>query len=279
MSMTNLLPRFTLLNTRPEHQAEGLTNLVKQAGGEGLNCPTLEIQWSSQEVLSASLTKDLEQYDKVILTSVNAVNAVKEFLKSHLQRHVTSKPLTPFLKTQFFAIGKATQQAALNAQLPVEPLAEGAYDSEALLEQPAMQSVKGKSILIIKGQAGRSLLMSELTERGALVDCWDVYSRVSAKFCSETWHTFIKAPRPILLITSVASFESLMANLLTFDTDYQWDLNGKQQRHQAWSFLRQTVVFSQRIKDFMLRQGWSGDIQVVCQQSDLGVIQAIERCL
>lgn len=270
--MTSLLPRFTLLNTRPEHQAEGLSELVKQAGGQVLNCPTLDIQWGSQKTLRASLTKELEQYDKVILTSVNAVQG---FLKSHLE----SRPSIGGSKSRFFAIGKATHQAALNAQLPVECLGKGPYDSEALLEHPAMQAVKGQSILIVKGQAGRSLLMNKLTERGALVDCWDVYRRVSAKFCSQAWHSFIKAPQPILLITSVASFESLMANLLKVDTAYQLSSDGGKQTHQAWSFLRKTIVFSQRIKQVMLQQGWPTDIQVVTEQSDLGIIQTIEQCL
>ncbi len=266
------LPRFTLLNTRPEHQAEGLSKLVKQAGGEVLNCPTLEIQWGSQKALEASLDKDLEQYDKVILTSVNAVQGV---LKSQLK----SKSSAELSKTRFFAIGKATQQAALKTQLPVESLGKGPYDSEALLQHPAMQAVKDESILIVKGQAGRSLLMNQLAERGALVDCWDVYRRVSAKFCPQAWHSFIKASQPILLITSVASFESLMANLLKFDTDYQLSSDGKTQTHQAWSFLKNTIVFSQRIKEVMLQQGWPANIQVVTEQSDLGIIQTIEQCL
>lgn len=270
--MTSLPPRFTLLNTRPEHQAEGLSELVKQAGGQALNCPTLEIQWGSQKALRASLAKELEQYDKVILTSVNSVQGV---LKSHLE----SIPSTGVSKTRFFAIGKATQQAALNAQLPVESLGKGSYDSEALLEHPAMQAVKGESILIVKGQAGRSLLMNQLKERGGLVECWDVYKRVSAQFCPQAWQAFIKASQPILLITSVASFESLMVNLLKFDTSYQLSSNGKKQTHQAWSFLRNTIVFSQRIKEVMLQQGWSEDIQVVTEQSDLGIVQAIEQCL
>ncbi len=266
------LSRFTLLNTRPEHQAEDLSEWVKKAGGQVLNCPTLEIQWGSQEALRASLVKELEQYDKVILTSVNAVQGV---LKSHLKSN-SSRGLS---KTRFFAIGKATQQAALKTQLPVESLAKGPYDSEALLEHSAMQAVKGQSILIVKGQAGRSLLMNQLAKRGALVECWDVYRRVSAKFCPQAWQAFIKAFQPILLITSVASFESLMANLLKFDTDYQLSLDGKNQTHQAWSFLRNTIVFSQRIKEAMLQKGWPGEIQVVAEQSDLGIIQTIEQCL
>ncbi len=266
------LPRFTLLNTRPEHQAEGLSESVKQAGGQVLYCPTLEIQWDSQKDLRTSLSKDLEQYDKVILTSVNAVQGV---LRSHLKL----RSAVEFSKTQFFAIGKATQQAALDVQLPVACLGKGPYDSETLLEHPAMQAMKGQSILIVKGQAGRNLLMDQLTARGGLVDYWDVYKRVSAPFCPQAWRSFINASQPILLITSVASFESLMANLLQFETGYQLCSDGQKQSNQAWSFLSNTIVFSQRIKQVMFQQGWPTDIQVVTEQSDLGIIQTIEQSL
>ncbi len=270
--MINLAPRFTLLNTRPEHQAEGLSEWVKKAGGQVLNCPTLAIQWPSQRALQESLAKDLQQYDKVILTSANAVQGL---LKS--QSEPNSQIAYP--NTRFFAIGKATQRTALQAQLPVECLHEGSYDSEALLEHSAMQSVKGESILIVKGQAGRSLLMSQLSERGALVEAWDVYQRVSAEFCPQAWRSFIESPQPILLITSVASFESLITSLLKFDQGYQLSVDGQKQTQQAWSFLKNTIVFSQRIKEFMLQQGWFADIQVVTKQSDLGIIQAAEQCL
>jgi uroporphyrinogen-III synthase len=268
-------PRFTLLNTRPVHQAKALSKGVLEIGGKVLNCPTLQIQWRSQAELLLRLPQDFELYDKVILTSANSVQGL---LNSHLKPSVD--PLA--CKTRYFAIGKATRQAGLDNHLPIERLTADRFDSEALLQDPLMQSVKGESILIVKGQAGRSLLGEQLTEQGAQVDTWDVYQRIPADFCKQHWQEFIKSTYPILLITSVESFESLMAGLLKLDKDYGFTPvapHSINQINQAWSFLKDTIVFSERIKQAMRQQGWQSSVCVVEQQSDLGIIQAIERFL
>ena len=269
-------PRFTLLNTRPAHQAELLSGLVLQMGGQTLNCPTLKIQWPSHAELLLNLAQDLQQYDKVILTSANAVQGL---LKAFLNSHFNEVSQAALSKPQFFAIGKATQQAGLDNHLPVVSLAQGRYDSEALLQHPLMQSVQGESILIVKGQAGRTLLVESLTASGARVDSWDVYQRVPVKFCQQNWQVFIKSKYPILLFTSVESFETFMAGLLKFDQSYALMPGMPQASNQAWSFLKNTIVFSERIKQTMALQGWQAAISVVEQQSDLGIIQAIEGCM
>ncbi len=267
-----VISRFTLLNTRPAHQAEALSELVLKVGGRALNCPTLEIQWRSQAELLLALAQDFEQYDKIILTSVNAVQGL---LNSHVKLNAQAESS----KSRFFAIGKATQQAGLDNHLPIACLEQGRYDSEALLQHPLMQSVQGKSILVVKGQAGRTLLIESLTASGARVDAWDVYQRVPTEFCQQSWQYFIKSVHPILLFTSVGSFETLMAGLLQLDTGYALMPETPQATNQAWSFLQNTIVFSERIKQAMLLQGWQSSISVVEQQSDLGIIQAIEQCL
>jgi uroporphyrinogen-III synthase len=265
-------PRFTLLNTRPIHQAEALSKGVLEIGGRVLSCPTLQIQWRSQAELLLGLPQNLEQYDKVILTSTNAVQGL---LNSYLKPLAQTTPS----KAQYFAIGKATQQAGQDNHLPMACLAAGHSDSEALLQHPLMQAVQGESILIVKGQAGRALLVESLTEKGAQVHAWEVYQRIPANFCQQEWLHFIESEYPILLFTSVESFEALMAGLLKLDKRYALISEPGQSINQAWSFLKNTLVFSERIKQAMLKQGWHSSVEVVKQQSDLGIIQAIERSL
>ncbi len=292
--MTQLSSRFTLLNTRPAHQAEGLTLQVEQAGGRAFNCPTLEIVWEKPEAIQSTFIQEMAAYDKVILTSVNSVQwLVDHYLPKHPSL-LSSASANVFSKTQFFAIGKATQQAGLKAKLPVEHLPELPYDSETLLKHADMQKVANESVLIVRGHGGRTLLMEMMAERGAQVNTWEVYSRVPASFCVEAWRAFIQAPTPILLISSAAGFEGLMGNLLNYDPVYALDsLNSSSssksldwsrakdepKTHQAWSFLHTVVVFSDRIKELMLQQGWPTDIQVVTRQSDEGIIQTIDAYL
>ena len=70
-----------------------------------------------------------------------------------------------------------------------------------------------------------------------------------------------------------------MAGLLKFDQSYALMPGMPQASNQAWSFLKNTIVFSERIKQTMALQGWQAAISVVEQQSDLGIIQAIEGCM
>lgn len=272
------LPNFTLLNTRPAHQADALSQQITQMHGCVLACPTLDIQWCFATDKSAREPGLIDAYDKVIFTSANAVRGIfhcplKQSLIDPLSRReaIDLDHYSP--QTQCYAIGLATQQAGLEYELPLEVLSKSAFDSEALLAHPVMKSIQGESIVIVKGCGGRDLLTKTLRSRGAKVESVDVYQRVPAPFCRPQWQAFIQSPHPILLITSVESFESLFSCLVVYDEKYA-NLSD-----QAWSFLKETIVFSQRIKHYMLAKGWQSPIEVVSQQSNQGIIQTIERCL
>ncbi len=78
-----------------------------------------------------------------------------------------------------FAPGHGTAEAL--QLLGVEDVAMPAttFDSEGLLALPALQasSVRGKRIVIFRGNDGRELLRTELTKRGAAVDAITAYQR------------------------------------------------------------------------------------------------------
>lgn len=261
---------FTLLNTRPVHQAEALSRGVRAMNGEVLNCPTIEIQWVGEASISQAFSQIPEQIDKIIFTSVNAVQGfVKSPFCQNMLLALTAKPS----QTYFYAIGKATKLKGLEAGLPLKTLSQISFDSESLLEHPTMKAVKGESILIIKGQAGRSLMMDSFQERGARVSALDVYKRVAAPLCIKSWLKFTQSIHPILLITSVESFESLCSALITFDAHYG------NMDDPIWSFLHNTIVFSQRIKQHLRARGWQPKISVVVQQSNDGTLQCITQSL
>ena len=263
-------PAFSLLNTRPAHQANALGQGILAMGGEALNCPTIEIQWLEQKADLLSLPAELSQIDKIIFTSVNAVQG---FLRSAVGQAYLATVKQTETATNWFAIGKATQKSGFEAGLPLQTLSQTHFDSETLLAHQVMQSVQGETVLIIKGQGGRSLLKETFQTRGAKVISLDVYKRVAAPLCVESWQAFTRSNFPILLITSVESFESLLAALTAFNKDY-CDLN-----HSVWSFLKQTIVFSQRIKMHMLEKGWQSTVQVVESQSNEAIFQSLTECL
>ena len=255
--------QFTLLNTRPAHQAEALTQQVQLHQGQVISCPTIEIQWCAISSMKFDL---LDSTDKIIFISANAVQG---FLKSIYYPSYLNALKTAQKPIELYGIGRATQQSGLAHQLPLSVLSQTDFDSESLLAHPVMQSIHQQTIVIVKGEGGRSLLETTLKARGATVQLLEVYRRVPAPFCMQDWLKFVQSHRPVLLLTSMESFTFLLQNLIELDSHYA------ELTHSKWSFLTETIVFSERIKQQMQAQGWCGAIRVVFEQSNAGIIDTL----
>lgn len=251
---------FTLLNTRPAHQANALSKRILAHNGQVIACPSIEIEWLSQS--NDTSLNLFNSADKILFTSVNAVQG---FLKSAYYKAYLKTPQSIAL----YAIGRATQQSGLEHGLPLTVLSQTQFDSESLLAHPIMQTVDQQTIVIVKGQGGRTLLETCLQERGASVKLLELYRRVPAPFCEQNWQQFAGAYFPILLVTSVESFDCLWRNLIQWDADYAI------LDHPKWAFLKVIIVFSQRIKIYIQSQGFTHPIRVVASQSDEGIVQEI----
>ena len=244
---------FTLLNTRPTHQAQALSDLVVQHGGQVIECPTMAIHTLPDGVQSDGLP---EKLDKVIFTSANAVHGLMQ------QRH--RQKIWPLItEATLFAIGKATRRAGIEVGLKIQTLSDKYFDSEHLLAHPTMQQVAGERIALIKGQGGRTLIADTLSARGAQVIAWEVYHRDHVEFCTTAWQTFLKAKQPLLLITSLQSWQCLLAGCLQGGTQGDWDA------------ISAAIVMSERIAQAMRADGWQRPIVVVATQGNDGIIQAI----
>jgi|GEM_PF-429264 len=264
------MPAFTLLNTRPAHQAHGLNQLVKEAGGQALSCPTMEIVFKALPHNHS----DLPAFDKVVFVSVNAVNA---FMQQGFNLANNKQACT-----DWFAIGKATFDAAKKAGIPVNDLAYQQFDSESLLQHPDLQHLEGQKVLIVRGGQGRDLMPSTFKNRGAIVEAWSIYSRKPLPLCLKAWQDLRQVKQPLILASSVSSLDSLM-QAISSDKSLneqaclpadQSKLLGTEQ-NLKWLLQQPLVVFSQRIKEWALQQGWQGRISVVTTQSDQGVIDCI----
>ncbi len=105
-------------------------------------------------------------YDLVIVVSGNAVKYAQQQINGDW-------PIATY-----FAVGKSTQiqLSEVTKQDVICPLTR--FDSEGLLELEALQSIKNKHVLILRGEGGRDLLENALIERGAKVDFLQTYKRV-----------------------------------------------------------------------------------------------------
>jgi uroporphyrinogen-III synthase len=141
-----------ILVTRPAGLAAGLAALVERAGGRAILFPAIEI-------VPLPRSKPVQRYDIVIFVSPSAIE--------HGARWLGAGAKT-------FAVGAGTaQRGGKDIIFP----ASGA-DSESLLALPELAEVRGRRILIVRGEGGRGLLAETLSQRGASVEYAECYRRV-----------------------------------------------------------------------------------------------------
>lgn len=159
-----------ILVTRPSGQAEGLAALVREAGGEALKVPAIEIRPLEDTAPFLELAARLAAFDLAIFVSRNAVESALGLLaKSGLAWPAQLRVAT---------VGQGSR-SALEAHGFAKVIAPAAQsDSEALLALPELARVRGRRIVIFRGDAGRPLLGEELTKRGAEVAYAACYRRV-----------------------------------------------------------------------------------------------------
>jgi uroporphyrinogen-III synthase len=158
-----------VLVTRPASQSANLCALIKAAGGTPIAFPTLEIRALNDGNTHRRLE---EPWDLMLFVSRNAV----EFGLEQMRRPPTTPSGTGH--PRIGAVGRATAMALKAHDLAPDLLPEQGFDSEALLALPALKTVAGRRVLIVRGLGGRPLLGETLIQRGAEVAYAEVYERV-----------------------------------------------------------------------------------------------------
>lgn len=155
-----------ILVTRPRAQATALVRTIEREGGRAIRFPVMEIKARAEDAIKDAVST-LPTPDIAVFASPNAVE--------HGLRHVGGGKMA--------AIGPATAAAIQAAGRIVDIFPASGYDSESLLDEPLLNNVVGKTVLIVRGNDGRELLADTLTERGATVNYLSVYDRFLAQ-CS-----------------------------------------------------------------------------------------------
>lgn len=177
MSALSLAGRRVLV-TRAAHQAGKLSEGLRAQGAEPVEVPVLEIRPpASFEPLDAALRK-LDSYDWLILSSANAVRALKE------RAEVLGIAIVQQSRLQVAAIGDATAVAARKAGLKIALVPE-AYVAESLVEG-LLQSLQKQSsrqrILLARAAVARDVIPDALRASGAEVEVVDAYRNVLPEF-------------------------------------------------------------------------------------------------
>jgi uroporphyrinogen-III synthase len=155
---------------RARHQASALSNALRLLGAEVIEIPFIEIREpSSWRPLDAAIARLLD-YDWLILTSVNGVQA----LFARLQK--LGKSEADLLHLNIAAIGPATRKAIEKHGLPVDVMPEQ-YVAESVVAE-LKDEVKRKRVLLVRAKVARDVIPKELIKAGAKVDVIEAYETV-----------------------------------------------------------------------------------------------------
>jgi len=164
------LSGLRVLVGRARHQASTLSSGLKVLGAEVIEISFIEIRKpQSYKPLDAALKK-LNQYDWLILTSVNGVEALANRMKK-----LRINPAA-FHRLKVAAIGPATRKQieALGLKVAVVPRR---YIAESVVES-LRGKVEGNRVLLARAKVARDVIPRELRKMGAKVDVVEAYETV-----------------------------------------------------------------------------------------------------
>ena len=162
------LARRRVLVTRPREQASALAELIREAGGEPILFPAIEIAPLADLRGFHAVADRLQQFDLAIFISPSAVQAALALLeRRRWPGHV-----------RVAAIGTGSRRELARRGFAAVIHPQGEADSEALLALPELADIAGKRIAVFRGEGGREVLGEALSARGALVEYAECYRRV-----------------------------------------------------------------------------------------------------
>jgi uroporphyrinogen-III synthase len=162
-----------ILIGRAKHQASALSEQVKALGAQVLEIPFIEIRKPrSYRPLDEALV-NIQNYDWLIWTSVNGVEAVCERLRKLRLTLTTLKHL------RIAAIGPATKKAIEAHGLTVQVVPKQ-YVAESVVKS-LRKRVAGQRILLARARIARDVIPRELRKAGAIVDVVEAYETVLPK--------------------------------------------------------------------------------------------------
>lgn len=170
--MTNSDVRPVVI-TRPLAQAEPLARQVAAFGREAVVFPLLDILPIADTTRIRAMLANAGDYAMVAFVSPNAIDAAF----AHMERwpsHVALAVVGEGSKAALARHGLTPANATIFS--PVDP---HRTDSQTLLDVLDIDSLRGKKVLIVRGETGRELLADALREKGVEVEQLAAYRRAA----------------------------------------------------------------------------------------------------
>lgn len=242
-----------VLVTRPRHQAEHLAQLIEAAGGHALRFPVIEIVDTPDREALNRITARLRDFDIAIFISPNAVNKAMNLIAA-------SGGVPHGLQLACVGRGSAKELKRFGHEPALVP--SGRFDSEALLAHPALQDMRGKKVIVFRGDGGREVLGDTLTARGAVLEYAECYRRAKPNAdAAPLMRQWARGEVDIVTVTSGDALRNL------------FDLVGKLGQH--WLIRTPVVTISDRIAEICHELGFKAAPIVAPEASDEGLVSAI----
>lgn len=154
--------------TRPTGQAAHFATALSEAGATPVLFPVLEIRDVEDKTPLADVAIRLEGFDLAVFVSPNAIQRALAVVLRH-------RAWPAALRVA--ALGKSSERelARHGIRDVISPALR--FDSEALLELPELVEVRGRRVVIFRGDGGREVLGDTLKARGASVEYVTCYRR------------------------------------------------------------------------------------------------------
>ena len=150
------------LVTRPQSQSADFVALLEQQGGEAICIPTIEIVPPESYAPLDFVLRDLDEFDILILTSVNGVEVLFERMLETNQYIGTLTDI--FIVVVGPKTAKALEQNCIRPNLIPED-----HRAEGIVAELLSYGVKGKRVLYPRAEIARPLIIDSLQEAGAEV--------------------------------------------------------------------------------------------------------------
>ena len=202
------LAGIRVLVGRARHQAGALSSELRELGATVIEIPFIEIRKPRSFQRLDTALRNLCNYDWLILTSVNGVEAMWERMG---KLRLLSESLDHL---RMAAIGPATKKAIERRGVNVDVVPEE-YVAESVVSS-LRRRVKGKRVLLVRAKVARDVIPRELRAAGAHVDVVEAYETVVPKSSGVRLRSALKNPtrRPhVITFTSSSTVRNFVALL------------------------------------------------------------------
>lgn len=172
-SASHPLAGTRILVGRARHQAGVLSSSLRSLGASVIEIPFIEIRKPRSFAPLDGALRDLKNYDWLILTSVNGVDAMWQRMR---KLRLTKRHLKHL---EIAAIGPATKKAMQAKGIQVDVIPEE-YVAESVVTS-LREHIAGKRVLLVRAKVARDVIPVELRAAGAHVDVVEAYETVVPK--------------------------------------------------------------------------------------------------